>query len=125
MACSSGNLVMVHGEDTFTRYVRITMSKAEEKLKSYIIAVRQLKAKNKELATELRESMKIIRAQKAAGSTINQDCMTGQCEAHRSDLLTANTEYYAENSNLTQKLYMSWIAFGIMGALLLYFRRVI
>lgn len=101
------------------------MSKAEEKLKSYIIAVRQLKAKNKELSTELREAMKIIKSHKASGSTINQDCMTGACEAHRTDLLAANSEYYAENSKLKQKLYMSWVGFGIMGALLLYFRRVI
>ena len=99
--------------------------KTEEKLKSYIVAVRELKAKNRELSNELREAMKIIKAQKAAGSTINQDCMTGACESHRTELMNANVEYYAENYKLRQKLYMSWIAFGIMGALLIYFRKVL
>lgn len=101
------------------------MSKAEEKLKSYIGAVRELKVRNKILSNELKEAMKIIKSQKAAGSTINQDCMTGACESHRTDLVTANAEYYAENYKLKQKLYMSWIGFGIMGALLIYFRKVL
>ena len=101
------------------------MKKVEEKLKYYINACKELNEQKRKLTKELKEAMKIIKAQKAAGSTINQDCMTGSCEAHRTDLLTANTEYHAENNQLKQKLYMSWIAFGIMGALLLYFRRVI
>jgi len=77
------------------------------------------------LEKELKEAMKIIKAQKAAGSTINQDCMTGACEGHRKDLAQTNIEYYGEIYKLKQKLYMSWIGFGITGALLIFFRYLL
>ena len=103
----------------------IEMSKAEEKLQSYITAVRSLKTKNTKLTNELKESMKVIKAQKAAGSTIDKDCMTGACQTHRIDLVVERDNYCAEASKLKHTLTMSWIGFGIMGALLLFFRKVI
>ncbi len=66
--------------------------------------------------------MKLIKA-KASGSTINRDCLTGSCEAHRLDLLIANTEFYAEIQIWKQRFYMSSIGLSIVIALVLYFRN--
>ena len=101
----------------------MALKKVEEKLKYYINVCKELNEQKRKLTKELKEAMKIIKAQKAAGSTINQDCMTGRCEDHRRELMGANVEYYGDINKLKQKLYMSWIAFGIMGALLIYFRK--
>jgi hypothetical protein len=44
---------------------------------------------------------------------MNEECVTGRCRDHRIDLLTANTEYYADVQMYKFKYYCA-IVIGLM-----------